>query len=386
MRARTTTTTALALLALAPLGACTKYRATRPWTGQPEVVAEFDRQITGVALSPNGRMFVNHPNWREPHTVSVVEVLPDGSTRPFPNEAWNTPDATNPGETFVCVQSVVADRRDYLWILDPASPRFSGVVPGGAKLVRVNLADGQVVSVFRFDESIAPTDSYLNDVRIDTDRGFAYITDSGRPGLVVLNFHDGTARRVLDGHPAVSADPFVNLTADGEPLVRNGEPMTVHADGIALSRDGNALFWQALTGRTLYAIDTAVLRDDSADDERIAGAVRIVAPTSASDGMEIDRFGNVYLTDFEHDAIQVFNTGFDNTSSILVRSDLLVWPDALAWGPRGDLYVSTSQIHRTDAFSPDGSMPSTPYRVLKLHLNQRIDPLWDVRTPRNPTE
>jgi len=377
------TTIALTLLALAPLGACTKYRATRPWTGQPEVVAEFDTQITGVAVSPTGRLFVNYPNWRPPHSVSVVEVLADGTKRPFPDESWNTPNPDNPGEAFVCVQSVYADRNNSLWILDPASPAFSGVVPGGPKLVRINLATNRVTGVFRFDETVAPGDSYFNDVRVDTDSGFAYITDSGRPGIVVLDYRSGAARRVLDGHPSVSADPFVAITADGRPLLRAGEPMTVNADGIALARNGRTLFWQSLTGRTLYSIDTRLLRDASATPEQVASAVRIVANTSATDGMEIDRFGNVYLTDFEHDAIQIFNTGFDDAALILVESDLFVWPDSLAWGPDGDLYVSTSQIHRTDTFSPDGSMPESPYRVLKLHLNQRVDPLWDVRTPRS---
>lgn len=382
----TTTTIALALLALAPLGACTKYRATRPWTGQPEVVAEFDTQITGIAASPEGRLFVNHPNWREPHGVSVVEILPGGGTRPFPDEAWNTPDAANPGGTFVCVQSVFADKRNQLWILDAGSPRMAGVVPGAPKLLQVNLNTGRVIAVHRFDESVAPGDSYLNDVRVDVDRGFAYITDSGRPGLVVLNYQSGRARRVLDGHPAASADPLVHLAADGRPLQIGGEPLAVHADGVALSRDGSTLYWQALTGRTLYSIATRVLRDGDASEDDIAGAVRAVADTSATDGMEIDRFGNIYLSDFENDAVQVFNTGFDNASRILVESDLFVWPDSFAWAPNGDLYVTSAQIHRTDWFTPDGSMPSTPYRVLKLHLNQRTDPLWDVRTPRSPTE
>lgn len=386
MRAMKTTAAGLILLALASLGACTKYRATRPWTGAPEIVAEFDTQITGIAVSPDGRMFVNHPYWREPHTVSVVEVLPDGATRPFPSDQWNTGDSADPANTFVCVQAVFADKRNYLWILDSGSPRMAGVVPGAPKLVRVNLRTNLVDQVYRFDDAIAPSDSYLNDVRVDVDRGFAYISDSGRPGLVVLNYTAGTARRVLDQHPAVSADPFVMLTADGAPLKIGGEPLTVHADGIALTRDGETLYWQALTGRTLYAMATRVLRDPASTEDDLAGAVRIIANTSATDGMEIDRFGNIYLSDFEHDAVQVFNTGFDNTSLILVKSDLLVWPDSFAWAPDGDLYVTTAQIQRTDWFMPDGSMPTTPYRVLKLNLHQRVDPLWDVRTPRQPPE
>ncbi len=41
--------------------------------------------------------------------------------------------------TFISVQSVVADGRGTLWILDTAAPNFSEPIKGGAKLVAVDL-------------------------------------------------------------------------------------------------------------------------------------------------------------------------------------------------------------------------------------------------------
>jgi hypothetical protein len=98
----------------------------------------------------------------------------------YPDEAINAWDKT-PGESardhFVCVQSVVVDEDDALWILDPASPNFQAVVQGGPKLLKVDLAANKVERVYHFDDVTAPTKSYLNDVRFT--RGFAFISDSG---------------------------------------------------------------------------------------------------------------------------------------------------------------------------------------------------------------
>jgi len=109
-----------------------------------QVVAELDTtQITGVAVSGSGRLFVNAPYWSDAHGMSVMEVMEDGSVRPFPNETMNRPWSdtlgVDPADTFVCVQSVYVDPEnpETLWILDPASPKFAGTVAGGVKLIEV---------------------------------------------------------------------------------------------------------------------------------------------------------------------------------------------------------------------------------------------------------
>ena len=66
---------------------------------------------------------------------------------------------------FVCVQSVVADAHGNLWVVDPAAPATAPVVQGGPKLVRIDLKANKVAQVIRFDETVAPQGSYLNDVR-----------------------------------------------------------------------------------------------------------------------------------------------------------------------------------------------------------------------------
>src|SRR5712691_8624233 len=48
------------------------------------------QQVTGVAVSKSGRIFVNFPDWSDGHTISVAEMV-NGQPEPFPNEDWNRP-------------------------------------------------------------------------------------------------------------------------------------------------------------------------------------------------------------------------------------------------------------------------------------------------------
>ena len=102
-----------------------------------EVAAFPTQQVTGVTVSAKGRVFVNFPFWSDDHTISVAEVV-DGKPKPFPDEAWNAK-AGPAAQRWICVQSVVVDDQDALWVLDPASPKTQAVVEGGPKLVKIDL-------------------------------------------------------------------------------------------------------------------------------------------------------------------------------------------------------------------------------------------------------
>ncbi len=72
----------VALMAAAASGAQAPARALTQ-------VAAFEQQVTGVAVSPAGRIFVNFPRWEQDVAVSVAEVMRDGSLRPYPDGSWN---------------------------------------------------------------------------------------------------------------------------------------------------------------------------------------------------------------------------------------------------------------------------------------------------------
>ena len=323
-----------------------------------EIFAESDRQWTGVAVTRDGRVFVNFPRWWPEVPVSVAEVMADGSLQPYPDETWNSwaPDA-DPSSLFVCVQSVVADGEGSLWVLDPANAWFRGVVPGGAKLVEIDGVTGGVVQTFVFDGTVAPPGSYLNDVRIDHKHRAAYITDSGGGALVVVDLNTGTSRRVLDDHPSTSAEDTI-LTFEGNQwLLPDGSAPQVHADGIAYDVTNDLIYYQALTGRTLYRISGAALRDSSLDDEALAAMVETVAESGPSDGLLWDGTDGIFISAIEDDAIKRWSP--EGGVETVIADPRIAWPDSFAFGPDGALYVTTSQIHR-------GPNPPEPYRVLRI--------------------
>ena len=96
---------------------------------QLEEVATFaNQQVTGVGVSQkSGRIFVNFPLWSDDHLLSVAEIV-NGQPHAFPDDEWNKPGPA--GDHFICVQSVVVDDQDNLWILDPAAPKMQEIVKG----------------------------------------------------------------------------------------------------------------------------------------------------------------------------------------------------------------------------------------------------------------
>jgi sugar lactone lactonase YvrE len=320
-------------------------------------VAKFDHQVTGVTLSEDGRIFVNFPRWSEDVAVSVAEVMKDGAIKAYPNDEWNAWRNLNmasvtPNDHFVCVQSVVADGRGSLWIVDPAASNSEKTIKDGPKLIQIDLKTNGVKRTYAFGPDVAGPASYLNDVRPSPDGKFAYMTDSGGPGgIVVVDLDSGKAWRVLSGDPSTQFEKDVTVAVDGKPLRRpdNRQPM-FNADGIALSPDGKTLYWQALTGKTLYKIGTDVLQ--AAGNKPGTAKPEKVATTEPVDGLWISKAGRFFLSSIGDNAVKSLNV--DGTLRTELTDSRLRWPDTFAEGPDGAIYVTASHIQDSPWFHPTG--------------------------------
>jgi sugar lactone lactonase YvrE len=308
-------------------------------------VAQSERLWTGVAVSNEGRIFVNYPRWWPEEHISVAELTATGEAVAYPSQAWNSPNArVVPKWYFVCVQSVYIDRENYLWILDSGQDPRQGIIAIGPKLIKVDLKIDRVINRYYFDSTIAPSNSYLNDVRIDTERDYAYLTDSGLGAIIVLNLATNESRRLLTGHASTKAEN-ITLSIEGQPWARpDGSAIRVHSDGLALDPSGEYLYYQALTGRSLYRISTEALRDPTLSVEELSGKVEFVKASGASDAIEFGPDGNLYLTAIEHNAIRCLTPAGEVET--VIRDQSLKWPDSFAITANGDIYVTTSQIHR----------------------------------------
>lgn len=337
--------------------------------------ATFDHQVTGVTVTETGRTFVNFPRWTEDTPVSVAELMKDGSLRPYPDEQWNAwrnvrRDELNPADHWVCVQSVFADGRGSVWVVDPAAPAMDGIVPGGPKLVRIDLKTDRVAQVIQFGQDVAIPGSYLNDVRFSKDGKFAYLTDSGQRGaLVVVDLASGKARRVLDGHPSTQPERGVEVTIDGRPLrYPDGRKVNFAADSIALSSDDAYLYWKPLTGKNLYRMPTTALRRGALEGADLSSFVQPYGTVGPTDGFWIVRGTEILLvTSIDDHAVKARDLRQGPAAGLrtVVQDPRLRWPDTFGQGPDGSVYVTDSRIEDSAFFNRNAplALPTQLWRV-----------------------
>jgi sugar lactone lactonase YvrE len=331
------------------------------------VFQDDTHQFTGVAISKSGRMFVNYPRWLPEHQYDVVEVMPNGTVSPFPNEEWNSWHKGLSGtDKWVCVQAVYVDDSDELWVVDLGAPEMQNVQGDGAKLVGIDPKNNDVKRVYNLTK-IAGSNSYINDVRVDTQTQTAYLTESKNGGIVVVNLESGEARAVLTRDYSVKSDPNHTVMVNGEELKINGRPFKGSSDGIALSPDRQWLYYKPLTDTKLYRIRTGDLRNSILNDKELGAKVEDLGSNfTTSDGMTFDPKGNLYLSDFEHNAIVRITTAMK--LEIVAHDQRLIWPDTFSWSPDGWLYVSCSQIQNMPWCHDGQSTRTTPYSIYRLKI------------------
>ncbi len=349
--------------------------------GQIETVATFDGPMpTGVTVSQCGRIFVNFPRWGDKVDFTVAE-LKNGKPMAYPDVAFNKLDKDRPADCLVSVQSVVVDPNDRLWLLDTGSIEFGPTLPKGPKLVGVDLSTNKVFKTISFPENVALKTTYLNDIRFDLRRGqggVAYITDSsqkGPNGLIVVDLESGKSWRRLQDHPSTKADKDFLPFVEGQPVLERkpGQPpksMTIGADGIAISHDGEHLYYCPLSSRRLYRVATDVLIDESASEEQVGKAVEFLGERGfASDGLESDSQGRLYLTNYEDNAIVRRDT--DGNYETLVCDPRALWPDTLSLAADGHLYFTANQLHRQKQFQGGQDLRQKPYVLFRVKVDAR---------------
>nr|WP_240950306.1 major royal jelly family protein [Novosphingobium sp. ERN07] len=135
--------------------------------------------------------------------------------------------------------------------------------------------------------------------------------------------------------------------------------------GEAETDGGSLLYYGPLSGRTLYAVPTAMLRDPSVTEEELARVVRSLGHKGASDGIAEDDRGRVFAGDYENNAIRMLDQGRWST---LVSDPRISWPDTLSIGMDGYLYFTANQLHRQPGFNSGRDLRRKPYELLRIRV------------------
>jgi sugar lactone lactonase YvrE len=364
------------------------------YRGSMQLVAQFNGPMpTGVTVSANNRIFVNFPRWGDKVPFTVAEVV-NGRAVAYPNAAVNafgkegdraalsmekTARAQSLREHhFVSVQSVVVDPRDRLWVLDTGSIAFGPAVYGGPKLVAINLKTNKIVRKILLPQSVATPKTYLNDIRFDLRRGrggMAFITDSGAAspnGIIVVDLASGRSFRRLASHRSVKPEQKFVPFVEGLPIMtrKPGQVpkyVALGSDGIAISHDGERLYYCPLASRRLYSVSVDALINESHSEAQVAGTVIDHGDKGASDGLESDAQGRIYVTNYEHNAIsRRHRNGLYET---LLHDPRVLWPDTMSLTRDGYLYFTANQLHRQKNFHNGKDYRQKPYSLFRIKVN-----------------
>lgn len=369
------------LLALPSAVRCEPLLARQEVLGNAEVIATIEGAMpTGIAVADSGRIFINYPRWGDDVIHTVAEVV-DGIPIPYPNRAINNYEAgKDPSKHLVAAQSVVVDSSGQkLWVLDTGTVQSKSVGFGGPKLVAIDLATNEVVQTILFPPDVVSPTTYLNDVRFDMSRGengIAFITDSSQQGgLIVVDLASGKSKRRLTGHSSVMSDPTFVPIVEGQalrlrPEDEESKPFEVGSDGIAISPDGETLYYRSLTSRHFYSIPIDDLINQSMSDQELALKIHDHGQISgASDGLESDTLGRIYLTDYEHNAIHRVVPGGELET--LMVDPRALWPDTLSLANDGYLYFTANQLHRRAIFHQGVDKRDQPYGLMRIKVDAK---------------
>jgi sugar lactone lactonase YvrE len=162
----------------------------------------------------------------------------------------------------------------------------------------------------------------------------------------------------------VEGRPFLEDEPDGS--VKQGAGMG--SDGIAISADGARLYYCPLGSRKLYSVDTNALVDISLNDKEVAATVTEEGDRGgASDGLESDAAGNIYSTNYEHNAI--LRRRPNRKWETVTHDPRLLWPDMLSLAADGYLYVTANQLHRQARYQKGRDLRRKPYTLFRIRTD-----------------
>ncbi len=323
-----------------------------------EIVASFDAETPpgNIAIGTDGRIFMSvHEFYGKP--VRVVEVMPDGRTKPYPNKQWaySTQGTKNVG--LYGVLGLNVDQNGILWMLDVSGENHSG------RLVGWNTKSESLHRVFYLAKPVISDNSFLNDLAIDLKHNTAFITDTGTGSIVIVDLTTGIVRSVLASAKQTKAED-IDMIIDGEVVHLGGAPVRLGINPITIDSKNQYLYFGSMNGTSVYRIKTTDLLNKNLSEQALVSRIERYGDKPISDGITIDDAGNVYVTSITDDSIGV--TDKDGNYRTLVTRDDLSWPDGLAVGPNNYIYATINELHRSPPLNNTTVQPKGEFKIVRL--------------------
>lgn len=330
---------------------------------QLEQVAELKEGPGNIAVAGRRIILSMHPFYSP--TLRVVELKPDGSLVPFPNEAWARAPEKDAQDAvgMNAVLGIRADSRGVVWMLD-----HGGKVP---KVVGWDTRKNKLVKVIPLPPPATTPTSFHNDLAVDAVHDALFIADVGggsTPAIVVVDIKTGQARRVLENHASVRSED-VPMVVEGKPVRRKNPDGSVTEprlgiNPIAIDPNAQWVYYGAMHGTSLYRVRTKDLLDTKLTPEQLASRVERYGDKPVSDGIVVGKDDNVFITDVTANAIGV--TGKDGKYRRIVQDERLSWPDGMAIGSDGKVYLTVNRLHRSAALNAGENESKPPYYVFRF--------------------
>ncbi len=326
-----------------------------------ETYLEFPKDMPpgNLAIGPDGRMFMSVHEFYGPE-LRVVEVMPDGSTKPYPTDEWARAPQDD-GNGLRGVLGLRADRTGILWMLDGQGEGQTG------RIVGWNTNTEELQAIYYVGQPAARPTSFLNDLAVDLENNAIYISDTGdgmNSAIIVIDMDTGRARRVLEGSTFTVPEDRP-MIIDGREIMLGGNPAKIGINPITIDPTNTWVYFAPMTAASMYRVRTTDLLDDSLSDEDLAAKVERYGDKVISDGSTVDAAGNVYITAMTDNAIGV--TKPDGTYEVLYQSNEdLPWPDGFAMGGDGFVYATINELHRSPVLNGGEDASLGTYRIVRF--------------------
>lgn len=340
------------------VGAFTLNAVADDETSKWELIAKLDANTPpgNIAIGPDGRIFLSiHEFYNK--SLRIVELLSDGTTRPYPNEYLAYAAQSRESGGLYGVLGLNVDINGILWMLDVSGPEHAG------RLIGWNTQSEQLHKIFYLAKPVITDSSFLNDLAIDTKNMAIYIADTGTGSIIVVDLETGMARRVLEKSNTTKAEAL-NMVIDQNVVLLNEQPVRMGINPITIDHNFEYVYFGAMTGTSIYRIATKYLLDATLPEYELEKKIEYYGNKPISDGITIDNSGNVYITSITDDSIGI--TQPDGSYKILIQRDDLSWPDGLAVGLDNYIYATINELHRSPVLNTGKDSTLGEFKIIRF--------------------